>query len=695
MIYGFKEYVPRAILKNHLRMGESNPAGEKIEVNSLYFERGGRPWIGVMGEFHFSRYDCEKWYEELCKMKAGGITVVSTYLFWIYHEETEGEFDFTGNRDIRRFVLECRRAGLDVFLRIGPWAHGECRNGGFPDWLLRKPYRLRDNNAGYMEKVRIWYEHIYRQVQGLFYREGGSIIGIQFENELVNNAEHLLALKELALEIGFRAPIYTVTGWNSRAGARIPVDEVIPVFGAYVEAPWAGHTEKLPLSMHFSFDARRNDALVGTDILEADSGENGWRLPYERYPFATCELGAGLQPTHHRRVAVSGMDAYALSLVKLGSGNNMVGYYMYHGGTNGMGRLSTLQESRATGYPNDYTILNYDFHTALSQYGESREQYGLLNLLHVFVNDFGDRLAPMEYVESADSADAGSMTQGKEKDLRSLRYCMRRDGSGGFVFFNHYQRLAKMEDLEDVVIDTKDVVFPPIAVKGDISFFLPFKMDLGGNMLDYATAQPLCRVENTWFFAAVEGIVPRYCFSGMEIVVAGKGRQEPVVYNGIRLVTLPWQEAVRLRKLEGTVYIGDNCDLYLTDGEIKAIQEGDYAYDRWNGDHWERAEVRKAFCQPEAVFEQVEEPFAPPFEEELNLGCRRSRIWKKITLSSDQGFLEIPDRYDTAQIYADARLVADNFYIGEPWRVPAEMLYGKEVYLVMSELKDDVYRELF
>ena len=65
-------------------------------------------------------------------MKAGGVTMVSTYLFWIHHEEREGELRFSGRLDVRRFVLCCRRAGLDVVLRIGPWAHGECRNGGFP-----------------------------------------------------------------------------------------------------------------------------------------------------------------------------------------------------------------------------------------------------------------------------------------------------------------------------------------------------------------------------------------------------------------------------------------------------------------------------------------------------------------------------------------------------------------------------------
>ena len=75
-----------------------------------------------MGEYHFVRDHRENWYRELCKMRAGGISVVSTYLFWIYHEEMEGEFLFTGDRDIRRFVEEAQRAGLDVVIRIGPWA---------------------------------------------------------------------------------------------------------------------------------------------------------------------------------------------------------------------------------------------------------------------------------------------------------------------------------------------------------------------------------------------------------------------------------------------------------------------------------------------------------------------------------------------------------------------------------------------
>lgn len=229
-------------------MGGSNPQGERIDVTSLYLTRDGKPWLPVMGEFHFSRCSPEAWETELCKMKAGGITIVSSYLFWIHHEEREGQCIFSGACDVRRFVLCCQKVGLDVILRIGPWAHGECRNGGFPDWLVQRGIPLRCNDSPYLALVRKWYQAIYDQIQGLLYKDGGPIVGIQLENELVDDSEHLSTLKAMAVEIGYDVPLYTVTGWNSVSGARIPVQEVLPVFAAYPDAPWTQHCDPLPLS---------------------------------------------------------------------------------------------------------------------------------------------------------------------------------------------------------------------------------------------------------------------------------------------------------------------------------------------------------------------------------------------------------------------------------------------------------------
>lgn len=669
MIYKFKEFKDEPLLINHLNMGGKNPKGEEINVTSRYFTRNGKPWIGVMGEFHFSRYSRENWHRELAKMKAGGITIVSTYLFWIYHEEIEGKMDFGGDNDIRAFIEECKDVGLDVVIRIGPWAHGECRNGGFPDWLLKKDYKLRDNNEEYLAVVKKWYQSIYNEVKGLFYKDGGNIIAVQIENEFVDNAEHLAKLKEIAVECGFIAPIYTVTGWNSASGAKIPVDEVVPVFGGYCEAPWENHMNRLSPSPHYFFNRMRNDSAIGTDLI-AKTQSDGWQLPYERYPFATCELGGGIEVTHHRRPIIKPMDIYAVSLVKIGDGNNLVGYYMYHGGTNKIGELSTFNETKATGYPNDYPILSYDFQAPLSEYGEVREQYGLLNMLHMFVNDFGEEFAPMIAVDSGNTVAAD--------DTNSLRYGMRTNGKSGFVFVNHYQRLTELADIENAVISAENVEFPPIDVKGEVSFFMPFNMKMGDSVLEYATAQPLCKCGETYFFAEIPNIKAEYKFS--------KG--------SANIVTVPFENAKYMRKLNGTVYIGGGCNLYEENGQIHSVEDGEYICQKWNGSEFETLKIGQSAKQSNVEITGVENaPFEPKYKEELCIGGERELTWKKINVDGGYGFAEIDYVGDVAQIYADGELVADDYYYGETWRVPCKLLYGKECYMVISEMKEDFYKE--
>ena len=145
--------------------------------------RDNKPWFPVMGEFHYSRYRDDLWEESLRKMKAGGVTVVATYAFWIHHEEEEGVYDFTGCRNIGKFLAICKKLDLPVFLRIGPWCHGEVRNGGFPDWLLEKQIPLRCDDPAYLALARRYWEALYQQVKGQMYEDGGPVIGIQIENE--------------------------------------------------------------------------------------------------------------------------------------------------------------------------------------------------------------------------------------------------------------------------------------------------------------------------------------------------------------------------------------------------------------------------------------------------------------------------------------------------------------------------------
>src|SRR5476651_850989 len=102
-------------------MGESHrPDGTTLTLDSDSLLINGKPWTPVMGEFHYARYPEAEWREELLKMKAGGVDTVATYVFWIHHEEIEGQFDWSGNRDLHKFVQLCGEVGLKIIVRCGP-----------------------------------------------------------------------------------------------------------------------------------------------------------------------------------------------------------------------------------------------------------------------------------------------------------------------------------------------------------------------------------------------------------------------------------------------------------------------------------------------------------------------------------------------------------------------------------------------
>lgn len=84
------------------------PGGHTLTLDSSALLRDGLPWAFISGEFHFSRCPEAEWRDELLKMKAGGVSVVTTYIFWIHHEEIQGTWDWTGQRNLRQFLQACQ-----------------------------------------------------------------------------------------------------------------------------------------------------------------------------------------------------------------------------------------------------------------------------------------------------------------------------------------------------------------------------------------------------------------------------------------------------------------------------------------------------------------------------------------------------------------------------------------------------------
>ena len=181
-------YQPSALYPLGEDFSGASSTGDTLSFNNYYLERNGEPFFGISGEFHYSRMNAQRWEDEIIKMRLGGVNVVSTYLFWNHIEEDEGVFDFSGSRDLRRFVSLCGKHGLYVILRVGPFDHGEVRNGGLPDWLYGKPFEVRTTNEAFLSYVRRLYAKIGEQVKGLFYQDGGAIIGVQLDNEYMHSS---------------------------------------------------------------------------------------------------------------------------------------------------------------------------------------------------------------------------------------------------------------------------------------------------------------------------------------------------------------------------------------------------------------------------------------------------------------------------------------------------------------------------
>ena len=723
------------VISNHLSLGKhTNAKGESLDANSLYFIKNGKPWFPVMGEFHFSRFPKEQWESSILKMKACGINVIATYVFWIYHEEEKGIWAWNKSLDLNYFAELCAKHNMYLFIRIGPWCHGEVRNGGFPDWLLKEA-KTRTNDSLYLNYVALFFKQFANQLTGLYFKDGGTIIGAQIENEFrFNNPKgltHILTLKQMAVKAGIDVPYYTATGWP---GSNIKQTELIPVWGGYPEAPWDKRTMQLPLSENYLFDSLRSDPTIGNDLLGTVVDSNNYKG--YRYPYATAEMGAGIQVTHHRRPIILPQDVFGLAITKTGAGANLMGYYMFHGGINAIGKLSTLQESKATKYPNDYPIINYDFQSPIGQWGDIKPSYNYFKLFHSFLNNYGEQLAtcytyfPENKVKN-------------KADSTHLRWAVRAKNGSGFIFINQFQRQLNIKDVEQVQfnIQTKEnailkVPEVPITISANTQFIVPFNLKLGEVNLVYATAQPFYIHESkktTYFFYADDKIAAEYVVDSKNIVSikssnavlekrastykinsikAGLDAMIDIQLNNgksISIITLTHQQALNAwnftinRKeyfvISNAQLICDSKNIFLQTLDQPNISCS--VFDNKNELKFTNATINKTFKQQHFSTYQISfKPIAAKINWQLNgaLTSTASQVLEDTTSNKfyplytpklntvpkaayydisfsaaiKTGMVEISYNGDAQAIYLNNHLIADDFNMGLPMTVSVE-----------------------
>lgn len=125
--------------------------------------------------------------------------------------------------------------------------------------------------------------------------------------------------------------------------------------------------------------------------------------------------------------------------------------------------------------------ISYDFQAPLGDFGQVRESYKRLKLIHYMLLDLNDRICKMKTV----IPDGGEKIE--PDDTKTLRYAVRSDGKSGFLFINNYQDHIEQTDKANVRFNIKtgsETLMIPLHgelnIKKNVSCVLPFHINLSG-----------------------------------------------------------------------------------------------------------------------------------------------------------------------------------------------------------------------
>ena len=643
---------------------KTNPQGVTFEVDSRGFIVGGKHVLPVMGEIHFSRVPATEWKREIQKMRAGGITIIATYCFWIHHEATEGQWDWSGNKNLRQFLQVCKEENMPVVLRIGPFCHGEVYQGGFPVWIVEKAlsdpknFKLRSTAPGFLAATKKLYENIFAQAKGLLWKDGGPVVGVQIENECRGPWNYYMSLRDMAINIGYDVPFMTRTGWPKLNGKE-EFGKLLPLYGDYADGFWDRTLDDMPgdYPKAFIMKEQRINANIATETFskkELTDGDSSLSTLHSSltYPYLTCELGGGMMPAYHRRINMSGNEAMPLAICKLGSGSNLPGYYMYHGGTNPYCAEHTMAETQATKVTNynDMPYMTYDFQAPLGEMGQPNlNAFHQTRLLHQFLADWGDMLSQMDV------------------DSISDHYARR----GCFEFYNDYVRILN---------------------EGGRAYVRPVDMPFGNHCIT-ANAQPFCKIGNTLYFIPIKGMKPEIWIdnklvSGSKFQVSSTSEAAKPI-TGLEVILLSEDEALRAFKIDDKMYFAKKAgNIIYKDGD-KIIEE------EWKESKTKTITItkKKDAAEPRIIPMGSQKVAAMPTNEDFE----NAAVWTLNISPSLSGrdsregvsFLKISYAGDCARVYADGKLVMDNFWNGKPMLVRMSDLAGKKVELRILPLSKD------
>lgn len=306
--------------------------------------RAGQPHRVLSGAIHYFRIHPDLWHDRLERMAALGLNTVETYVAWNLHERTRGEFDFTGPRDLARFITLADSLGLDVIVRPGPYICAEWDFGGFPAWLMTEPGMvLRTLDPAYLAAADAWMDAVVPVFRPFLASAGGPVVAVQVENEYGSYGDDAAYLEHCRAGLvarGVDVPLFTSDG----AGPEWLDNGVIP--GVLATINGGSRIEEM-------LSALRAVQPEGPDMVM--EFWNGW---FEHWG-----------ETHGHRDAADAAGALAEILDR----GAHVNFYMAHGGTNfGLWNGCNFAEGRL-----QPTTTSYDYDAPIGEAGELTAKFHL------------------------------------------------------------------------------------------------------------------------------------------------------------------------------------------------------------------------------------------------------------------------------------------------------------------------------
>lgn len=162
--------------------GQASPA---LSYRDRQLFKNGKPHRIIAGAIHYFRIHPDQWQDRIERLVALGGNTLDTYVAWNFHQPyADAAPDFTGWKDLARFITLAGEAGLDVIVRPGPYICAEWDNGGFPAWAISDSNMvLRSSDPLFTSVVAKWFDALVPVLEPLQACHGGPLVAVQVENE--------------------------------------------------------------------------------------------------------------------------------------------------------------------------------------------------------------------------------------------------------------------------------------------------------------------------------------------------------------------------------------------------------------------------------------------------------------------------------------------------------------------------------